>query len=358
MKVVREVICHTLLLVNCGVGVLFLICAYSPYIHPTTHSLWACAGLFFPIFLTLNLLFLCFWFVVKKKYALLPLLLLLVAWKPCRTYCPINLPIAAKTADSTVIKLLTYNTMGIPLEKDTEGREVNPITHYLAHSGADIICLQEYPLGRHKQICKELEVNYPYARTLRFSNGNGVACYSKFRILDARPISYASRFNGSGLFHLQMGKDTVVVINNHLESNKLDSHDKAAYKDMLTRPGEQTMKQNGRHLLHKLAEAVAIRATEADSVAHVIAQTHTPYLLVCGDLNDSPLSYTHRVIGRGLQDVYVAAGNGPGFTYNRNALYFRIDHIFAGKGFKPLKCEVDRSIRTSDHYPVWCLLRK
>ena len=356
MKVVREVLWHVLLSVNVVVGLIFLICAYSSYIDPVRHSLWACTGLFFPIFLVLNILFLCFWFTVKKKYALLPLLLLIVAWTPTRTYCPINFPTSVGQNDS-IIKVLTYNTLSMPIERDSAGREVNPIADYLLKSGADIICLQEYPLGRHKKIRKEL-ADYPYAKTVRFANGNGVACYSKFEIIDAHQIKYESLFNGSALFHLVMGKDTITLINNHLESNKLDNHDKAAYREILTRPDEQRMKQNGKYLLHKLADAVAIRAVEADSVAHAIAVNPTPYMLVCGDFNDSPLSYVHRVIGKGLQDTYREAGNGPGFTYNRNAIYFRIDHIFAGEGFKPLKCKVDRSIRTSDHYPVWCLLQK
>jgi len=81
-------------------------------------------------------------------------------------------------------------------------------------------------------------------------------------------------------------------------------------------------------------------------------------MLVCGDFNDSPLSYAHRVIGEGLCDVFVEAGAGPGFTYNQNHFYFRIDHIFATPAFRVLECKVDRSIRASDHYPVWCILER
>ena len=62
------------------------------------------------------------------------------------------------------------------------------------------------------------------------------------------------------------------------------------------------------------------------------------YLLVCGDFNDSPISYAHHTIGKGLTDAYREAGWGPGFSYNRNFLYFRIDHLFVNKGFKVLKC--------------------
>lgn len=116
------------------------------------------------------------------------------------------------------------------------------------------------------------------------------------------------------------------------------------------------MKNEGKHLLRKLAEAVAIRAPQADSVAQAIRRNSSRYVLVCGDFNDSPVSYAHRVIGEGLNDAFVEAGAGPGFTYNQNHLYFRIDHIFASPAFRVLECKVDRSIRASDHYPVWCIV--
>ena len=37
------------------------VCAYSPYIDPVAHPVWSCAGLAFPAFLIVNLLFLVFW---------------------------------------------------------------------------------------------------------------------------------------------------------------------------------------------------------------------------------------------------------------------------------------------------------
>ena len=51
--------------------VLLLVCAYSPYIDPVAHPVWSCAGLAFPAFLIVNLLFLVFWLVIYRKYALL-----------------------------------------------------------------------------------------------------------------------------------------------------------------------------------------------------------------------------------------------------------------------------------------------
>ena len=36
-----------------------------------------------------------------------------------------------------------------------------------------------------------------------------------------------------------MGEDTLVVVNNHLESNKIDTKDKIIYNDLLNSPREE-----------------------------------------------------------------------------------------------------------------------
>ena len=54
---------------NILVAIGFLISAYSPYISPVSHPLWACAGLFFPFLFLANLLFIFVWVCIKWQYA-------------------------------------------------------------------------------------------------------------------------------------------------------------------------------------------------------------------------------------------------------------------------------------------------
>ena len=148
----------------------------------------------------------------------------------------------------------------------------------------------------------------------------------------------------------------ISVIVNHLESNKLDAHDKEVYTDMLKSPDENKVKSGGKHLIKKLAEAMSIRGAQADVISGYIENEYSPYMIVCGDFNDTPVSYVHNRISEKLQDAYIEAGNGPGITYNRNFLYFRIDHVMVGDAYRILECEVDDSMDASDHYPLKCKL--
>jgi len=358
MKRIGCLIRWVLFTLNVLVAIGFLISAYSPYISPVSHPLWACAGLFFPFLFLGNLFFLLIWLCIRWKYAFFPLLVFIAGWSSIWTYCPLG---TEKEPDGgEVIKLLTYNTQDIAATRDYDKEQGNPVLNYLRNSDADIICLQEFTPGgkvKQKEVDQALDV-YPYHVRVKGEGGSRLACYSRFPILSANTIDYKTESNASILYRLKVGSDTLVLINNHLESNKLDAHDKSMYNDMLKSPGEENLKNGGKYLFHKLAKVIAVRAPQVDSVAHAIAENRTRYMLVCGDFNDSPISYAHRVIGQGLNDVYAEAASGPGFTYYENHFYFRIDHIFASDGFRILKCQVDRSIKASDHYPVWCLLEK
>lgn len=89
-------------------------------------------------------------------------------------------------------------------------------------------------------------------------------------------LDYQSNYNGSMVYDIKIGKDTVLLINNHLESNKLTREDKVVYEDMLKDPKAGKVKSGIRQLVNKLAEASAIRSAQARAIAQEIARSPTP----------------------------------------------------------------------------------
>lgn len=360
MKLLRNVATFTIGAVNAGFTAVFLLTAYSPYIQPVAHPLHSCLGLAFPIFLMANICFLFFWLIIRHyKVALLPLAGILLAYPQIRTYIPVNFHTGHLPEGS--LKILSYNIMGFDgcIKKDGK----NPILFYLQESGADILCLQEYATSNSKQYLTQEDIDcalkdYPYHRIDKLgnpqANANRIACYSKYPILSARKLDYKSNNNGSVVYELKIGKDTLTLINNHLESNKLTKEDKVVYEDMLESPQRDKVESGARLLLEKLAEASALRAPQADAIAQAAEQSKHPTVIVCGDFNDTPISYTHRVACQGLNDAFTQSGRGLGISYNQNKFYFRIDHILTSKNLQTYNCTVDKSIKDSDHYPIWC----
>lgn len=364
MKHFGNFVVFIILVINALFTGLMLLTAYSPYIYPVTHPVQSCLGLTFPIFALINGCFLFFWLMIQRyKSALLPLIGFLLCYSQIRTYLPINF--RTDNFPEGSIKLLSYNIMGFNGANKKDGK--NAILTYLKESNADVLCLQEYATveSPHYLTQKDIErelADYPYHRINAVGSANGytnkIACYSKYPILSARILKYASEYNGSVVYELKLDKDTITLINNHLESNKLTKADKDIYEGILKSPEKEKVKNGARLLIRKLAEASAIRAPQADTIVQEINSSRHPFVIVCGDFNDTPISYTHRVIAENMNDAFTQSGRGLGISYNQNKFYFRIDNILISKNFRSYNCTVDRSIKESDHYPIWCYISK
>ena len=79
----------------------------------------------------------------------------------------------------------------------------------------------------------------------------------------------------------------------------------------------------------------------------------SPYkVIVCGDFNDVPLSYTYQTIAKDLNDTFSEKAVGFAYTYNTRYKLLRIDNILVSPEIEVASYEVDSKIDLSDHYPV------
>ena len=81
-------------------------------------------------------------------------------------------------------------------------------------------------------------------------------------------------------------------------------------------------------------------------------------VIVCGDLNETPISYTYQRLARRLTSAYREKGFGPGFTFSQRSFPVRIDHLFYSSGLECSSCCIDKSVSSSDHYPLIVRLGK
>ena len=356
MKWYTKLLAYPLLLVNMAVCVTFILCAFSQQIPAEKLPVISLAGMAFPIALGAVVAFLIFWWLFYKRFCWLSLLTLLVCCTQIYTMFPLN--VSDVRAPRGAMKVLSYNVLRISTNDD------DPILRYLAKSKADIICLQEASEYNLKKIDQKAEwmKAYPYRSYHMPHGGTGeardISCISKYPILSLRNVSFPHTGNGYSQYTLDVNGDTITLFNCHLQSFGLNDGDKSLYEEILSNPKEKLRTSDTKGLLKKLSEANARRSIQADSLArHIetaLGNGPTPRtVIVCGDFNDSPISYTHYRVSRLLKDAHTKSGNGFGFSYNRNKMFFRIDHIFASPNLKPYHCKVDRSIKESDHYPIY-----
>jgi endonuclease/exonuclease/phosphatase (EEP) superfamily protein YafD len=100
----------------------------------------------------------------------------------------------------------------------------------------------------------------------------------------------------------------------------------------------------------KMRDAYIKRALQADQLARHIRESPYP-VIVCGDFNDTPFSYTYYKVRNHLKDAFVESGSGFGSTYHDNFPPIRIDYIFYSPSMKSLLFRDDKK-GGSDHFPV------
>jgi endonuclease/exonuclease/phosphatase family metal-dependent hydrolase len=105
-----------------------------------------------------------------------------------------------------------------------------------------------------------------------------------------------------------------------------------------------------RDISSRLRNAYIKRSRQVDLIAAHIRQCPYP-VVVCGDFNDTPISYTYQQMRGKLLDAFMEAGAGPGNTYQGKIPSFRIDYILHSFDFKAVEFETIR-INYSDHYPI------
>ena len=343
---------------NVATIIIMFLVGYSDYLNPTSHPMLSNLGLLFPVFLVINLGFLFFWLLFKLRYALIPFLGFVLCYVPVRKYIPLNI---SREAPKGSIKVLSYNVWNYGSD-ETEDGEVNPIIDYIKKQDADIVCLQEaMPNSDSKvtQIDSILKPMYPYYDMISHpSGGDCLVVFSKYPIRSKEQIKYESRGNLSVAYRLEINEREVLLINNHLETTGLSLEERAQFKKMLKgKLKTDTAEQTSKTLVAKLGEATKKRAPEARAVAAYVKKHRGMSIILCGDFNDGPISYAHRIIADKLIDCYVESGNGPGISYHRSGFFVRIDNIMCSKDWIPYECKVDDKISNSDHYPIICWLK-
>lgn len=327
-------------------------CAATVYVNPSIYGKYiAVVGLCFPFFVAavMGMGVLCL--LIKPRLVFISIFGLLCCFGSLRDYCPINL---SSPPPKKAIKVISYNTMSFGCWRmDDNGRDVE-LVRYLCTQQPDIAALQETAFSSedmHTCIQRTMK-RYGYHFEWIFVGGNRVGVMSKWPIARQEVICHSTG-NGAAAFYVTPRQgDTIIVVCAHLESMHLSNAERDNYHDIVRNP-ETANKVHGKlGLVRKIANSGAERARQVDTLCTFIDRNADRKLLVMGDFNDSPISYAHHSVCSRLTDTYRATANGIGRSFNRDAIYVRIDNIFCSQHFKPYAMKVDPTVPFSDHYPM------
>jgi endonuclease/exonuclease/phosphatase family metal-dependent hydrolase len=92
------------------------------------------------------------------------------------------------------------------------------------------------------------------------------------------------------------------------------------------------------------------RAEQVNIVLEHIEKS--PFIsIVCGDFNDTPMSYTYHMLSKGRKDTFKEAGEGFSGTYSFLWPLLRIDYILVPEAYTVYE-HITFKEKYSDHYPV------
>ncbi len=286
---------------------------------------------------------------------LISLVAVLIGWGFIVRYFQLN----GRNIEAGDIKVLSFNVMHFAGNGETSQKETaDQITAFLEKQDADIICLQEVRLRKNSifnlgKAVEDLSLihHYQYARS---STTFGSVTMTRYPIIRMGEIRFENSRNISIYTDVLIGNDTVRIFNIHLQSYQIDPK-RYPIIDSQILDEEQELKQV-REMGNKFKHAYKLRAEQVRQIRRYIDES--PYhVILCGDFNDPPASFSYHKIRKRLKDAFVISGHGVGRTYVGKLPSFRIDYIFHSSGFLSYNFET-YEFRNSDHLPISCVLVK
>lgn len=346
-----------------------LLCYITPYIHPDTFFILPFFGLAYPIILVVNLILLIIWSLFRSKWAIYTLVVILIGGKLHFRAIAVNIWQSSKKENE--LKIVTYNVRLFDVyNPDLEAAKSvrNKIFSYLRNEKPDVLCIQEF--YRQDQPTRFPTIDSIYsimgtkiyhersAHTRRANQNFGVALFSKYPMIARGDVMFDSQsstdYNYCIYADIVKNQDTFRVYNVHLQSIRLQSEYYLVDSgDPLSNLTEQSTII---YILKKLHIAYLKRAEQARRVAEHVNTSPYPSI-VCGDFNDTPMSYTYNQFNRKLTDAFRNCSFGIGATYIGKLPAGRIDYIFHSPELTSYDFKIQEE-ELSDHRAISCTIAK
>lgn len=318
-----------------------MLCLLASRTSPAEVRYLPLASLTIPFAVFANVFFVIAWLFTSKKFrSLFSLLALVLSYKLIMVVFGFNYNATqdfAKGPDR--LKIMSWNVHGLGLfNKPLNKEDKRKIADVIKDESPDILCLPEYSLMRDgstekytKMIAAENDFKdhkFNIDNTYGYHVVLGTMVFSRYPL-----IGFKSYDLGNMIYLVQSdvklpGGEMLRLFFVHLYSFGLSDDDRTYIEKV--RANSTEIKQDigvSKNFISKFNHSWAVRAKEADSIASIISKSPYP-VIICGDFNDLPGSYTYTTIRAKLNDVFADKGAGLGRTYNQIFRTLRIDHMF------------------------------
>jgi endonuclease/exonuclease/phosphatase family metal-dependent hydrolase len=348
--------------VTCLLCIGYLLACLTPVISPVDVWPMAFLALGFPYLAAALFLFIPLWFFVKKKAALILLLVFACGYTNLSSTWAINLKSNSPVKAEKTLRILGWNVRNFDnpaFHADSANSVRNRMFRYISQVNPDVLCLQEmveyvgpsFLSNIHKLRAmgyvyyykpEEVDMHFPYG-TLQSSN----AIFSKYPIVDS----------GVQLLNDSSHPKKIIYADISFEGRKLrvfSTHYRSFYLGAL--PPDPPMSFHfDTSFIHKASNFEKLKVIslehvkEAAIVRKLMDGSPHPVVLAC-DMNSVPASFTYHYTKHQLQDAFLERGFGLGGSVDSLPKTLRIDYLFADKQLQIVNYR-RKKLSLSDHYP-------
>lgn len=364
MKALKKFVRRLLLGINILILLVFIFTCYAvPSLSPGDHWPLGLLGLAFPFMFFLVAGFIIFWLIFHYQYSFFGLVTIVICWKFIAVFFAFNFfdtKQANQGADG--ITVMSYNVRYFKNFDSTakaNARLRSQIIDLIAGQDPDILCLQEFYTSENPHdydnksyLSKRLGLPYRYFSSDQNyeNNHSGVILFSRYPIIQAAKIDLMKNSSKELAVYadIEKAEDTFRVFTAHLQSIYLSQEDIQNIEKIKQQQDSSLVAS--KKIAYKLQKAFIKRAEQAEVLRKAIQQSPYP-VVVCGDFNDPPNSYTYFTVRGDLKDAFLEKGSGIGRTYSKISPTLRIDYIFVSPSFQVNDFYIPRK-PYSDHFPV------
>ncbi len=349
---------------NSLVVLLFLLSCLIPLLHPQQWWWVSMMGLSFPVLLFLVVGFFFGWLILLKfDLIFISLIALALGYKSIAVFIGFNAPSSfEKATPSHSIRVVSWNVARFiePARNNNTGSATRrKMLALLREQQADVLCLQEFYTSDNpafynniRAIQQELGFRYYYFPFDKDGDRNYYSSiiFSRYPIVDSSFLRYPRPSQPEALVQadIKIGLDTIRFFTTHLQSQRFDKMDYWRMEKIRSR--EDSLVYHSIPIVGKLKRGIVIRSMQADIIDQV--RNNSPYpVIMTGDLNDVPNSYTYFKVRGVFKDAFLEKGYGIGRTFRSLSPTLRIDYIFTDPRFKVQQFKREKK-NYSDHYMI------
>ena len=315
-------------------------------------------------FLLFILAFFFFWIFAKPVFSLLSIGTVLICWQPLKHLVQIRLsPNFILQKHPSNIRVMSWNVEHFDiLEHKTHPERKQQMIDMINSYQPDVACFQEVVAGEKPKSINNLQqimnqlgftyYHYSFNPKLDFDENHhfGIIIFSRLPIINKSTVSFAPNDYNSIFQYVDVVRaaDTFRVFNIHLQSLKFSDKNRI-YLDEPTLKDQQDLIRTT-SIISKLRTGFLKRSQQSNHIRQSMDSSKYP-VIVCGDLNDVPNSYSYFIIGEKMKNAFAEKGTGIGRTFYSVSPTLRIDDIFCDERFS-VQQFVRVKKKLSDHYPL------